>query len=522
MQDPEFPKGAPQLAQASNPRLPACIFPRPHYYGGVAASSPETPLSNTIDASNTTADTPPLGSAPPSEFTDSARSRGGLLKVLGVWFGIAAAVGNTIAAGIVRAPGDIAQWLPNVYLFFGVWIVGGLYALVGASSMAELGAAIPRSGGQYNFSRRAIGDYAGFIVGWSDWLSTCGTAAAVAIVIAEYSGSLFPTLSGHVQPIAVAVIVGFFILQWRGIRWGKSTQLITAAMKTIAFVIVVAAGFLLGSRAHDAGIAATAAAASSAAKPALRSGWPLAIAVTLALQAVLYSIDGWDGIVYFGEEVRNPGRDVPRAIFGSVFSIMGIYLLINAAVLYVLPLNQIAGNNFSLGTAANHIFGHYGDPIIRSIMIISLLSCMNANQLFCSRTLYAVSCDGLFFRRAAKVNAGGTPAFALFLSTLIGVAFVLFPFERVIAMLSFFFVANYTLSYASLFVLRRKEPQMPRPYRAWGYPYTTTIALAGSILFLIGSIATDRDNAPLALFMLLASYPVYRAIKYAATRTAIS
>jgi APA family basic amino acid/polyamine antiporter len=235
----------------------------------------------------------------------------------------------------------------------------------------------------------------------------------------------------------------------------------------------------------------------------------------LALQAVVYTIDGWDGIIYFGEEVRNPGREIPRAIFGSVFSIMGIYLLINAAVLYVLPLNQIAGNNFSLGTAADRIFGHLGDPVIRSIMVVSLLSCINANQLFCSRTLYAMSCDGLFFRQAAKVNAGGTPTVALLLSTIVGVLFVLGPFERVIAMLSFFFVANYTLSYASLFVLRKKEPEMPRPYKAWGYPYTTTIALTGSILFLIGSIATDRQNAPLALLLLVASYPVYRAMKYA-------
>ena len=123
---------------------------------------------------------------------------------------------------------------------------------------------------------------------------------------------------------------------------------------------------------------------------------------------------------------------------------MGIYLLINAAVLFVLPLNQVAGNTFSLGTAADRIFGHLGDPIIRSIMVISLLSCMNANQLFCSRTLYAMSLDGLFFRQAAKVNTGGTPAFALFLSTIVAVVFVLGPFERVIAMLSFFFVANYT------------------------------------------------------------------------------
>jgi APA family basic amino acid/polyamine antiporter len=149
-------------------------------------------------------------------------------------------------------------------------------------------------------------------------------------------------------------------------------------------------------------------------------------------------------------------------------------------------------------------------------MIVPLLSCINACQMFCTRILYAMSADHLFFKRAARVNAGGTPVTALFLSTVVAVIFVLGTFERVIAMLSFFFVANYTLTYASLFILRRKQPDMPRPYRAWGYPYTTAIALIGSILFLIGSIATDRDNAPLALIMLVLSYPVYRAMKYAA------
>jgi APA family basic amino acid/polyamine antiporter len=426
-----------------------------------------------------------------------------------MWFGISAAVGNTIAAGIVRAPGDIAQWLPNVYLFFGVWIIGGLYALSGASSMAELGAAIPRSGGQYNFSRRALGDYAGFVVGWSDWLSTCGTAAAVAMVIAEYSGALIPLLNGHVQLIAVLVIVGFFLLQWRGIKWGRGTQLATAAIKTSAFLVIVIACFAFGGQARSAS------ALSVTTLPALKSGWPLVVAIMLGLQAVFYSIDGWDGVIYFGEEVRNPGRDIPRAIFGSIATIMGIYLLINAAVLYVLPMSQIAGNIFSLGTATEQVFGHYGDLIIRSIMVVSLLSCLNANQLFCSRTLYAMSVDGLFFRPVARVNKGGTPTLSLFLSTIVGVLFVLGSFERVIAMLSFFFVANYTLSYTSLFVLRKKKPQMERPYRAWGYPWTTASALLGSVLFLLASIVTDRHNAPLALGMLILSYPVFRVLKRA-------
>src|SRR6266852_440805 len=493
---------------------------------------PETlQLLNPSDLSSTPS--APASSGTLDSIAFAVHRRGRLLKVLGMWFGISAAVGNTIAAGIVRAPGDIAQWLPNIYLFFGVWVVGGLYALSGASSMAELGAAIPRSGGQYNFSRRALGEYAGFIIGWSDWLSTCGTAAAVAIVIGEYSGELLAPLAGHVKMIAVVIIVGFFVLQWRGIKWGSGTQLLTAGIKTLAFVIVVAACFMWG------GHAGAAVSASSTSAPPLPTGWPLALAILFGLQAVFYTIDGWDGIIYFGEEVRNPGRDIPRAIFGSVATIMGIYLLINAAVLYVLQMSQIVGNTFSLGTAAERIFGPYGDTIIRSIMVISLLSCLNANQLFCSRTLYAMSCDGLFFRSVSRVNLGGTPTLSLLLSTIVGVLFVLIstlklaglsPFDLVIDMLSFFFVANYTLSYASLFVLRKKEPEMERPYRAWGYPWTTGIALLASALFLIASITPDLKTAlttgrvwppspaMLALLILLLSYPVFRLLQWVTHR----
>src|SRR5947208_280526 len=423
-----------------------------------------------------------------------------------MWFGMSAAIGNTIAAGIVYTPGDVAKQLPNAWLFLSIWILGGLYALCGASSMAELGAAIPRSGGQYNFSRRALGDYAGFIVGWSDWLSTCGTAAAVAIVISDYSGHLFAILSGHVQSLCVAIIVGFGVLQWRGIRWGSGAQLLTAGLKTGAFVILVAAAFLMGGAAHKA------AAQSTVAMP-LPVGWPLAIAIMLGLQAVIYTVDGWDGVIYFGEEVRDPGRNVPRAIFGSVLSIIGIYLLLNLIALYIVPINQIAGDTFVLGTVANRVFGSLGDPIIRSIMVISMLSCLNANQLFCSRTLYSMSADGLFFRQATKVNPGGTPTIALLLSTMAGIIFVIWPFQRVIAMLSFFFVANYALSYTSVFALRKREPELRRPYRAWGYPWLTGVALVASVLFLIGSILTDQKNAPLALGMLVLSYPVFRVLQ---------
>src|SRR5215208_3922991 len=145
------------------------------------------------------------------------KTHGHLLRVLGVGFGLAVIIGNTIGAGIFRTPGNIAEQLPHPWLFLGVWIIGGCYALLGAISLAELGAMIPRSGGQYVFARYAMGEYAGFIVGWSDWISSCGSTAAVALVIGTFSGALFPALNGYTKTVATAVAITFAFLQWRGI-----------------------------------------------------------------------------------------------------------------------------------------------------------------------------------------------------------------------------------------------------------------------------------------------------------------
>jgi APA family basic amino acid/polyamine antiporter len=336
-------------------------------------------------------------------------------------------------------------------------------------------------------------------------------------VVGEYTTAFVPALDPQLRAIlikvlSVAILVFFAVLQWRGVKWGSGAQLLTSALKTAALVVLIFFCFLLGGHLRTA-------AEPAHPPPALLTGWPLLVGFLVSLQAVIYTVDGWDGVIYFGEEVRNPGRVVPRAIFGSVLSVLAIYLLLNAAVLYVLPIGEISGNIFALGAAANRVFGWLGDPIIRSIMIVSLLSCINACQMFATRVVYAMSCDRLFFWQASRVNAGGTPVLALLLSTAVGITFVLGSFERVIAMLSFFFVANYTLSYTSLFVLRRREPQLPRPYRAWGYPWTTGAALMASAVFLGGSLWADRSNAPLAFALLIVSYPVYLILRWVSRRT---
>jgi len=447
------------------------------------------------------------------------KQKGKLLQVLGIGFGIAVAVGNTISAGIVRTPGDIAARLPNHWLFFSVWFGGAFYALVSAFQLAELGSAIPKSGGQYNFSRRAIGDFAGFVVGWSDWLSTCGTTGAVGIVIGEYMAHLFPAMDGalKIKITAVSVIILFALLQWKSISMGSKVQNVTTVMKGLAFFAIVVACFTLGGHLrHAAGATPLAQAAAPVAIPI---GAALITALLFGVQATIYTYDGWDGVIYFGDEIKNPGYLVPRAIFASLFSIVLIYLLVNAAVLYVLPMSEIAGNNFSLGLAAQRVFGHHGDFIFRSIMVLALFSSLNALHLMGARVIYAMSRDGLFFRAVSRVNKGGTPTIGLLLSAIVGVAFAVFSFERVIAMLAFFFVTNYLLSFTSLFLLRRNAPALPRPYRAWGYPWTTALALLGSLGFLVEAVREDPTNSYLTLIALACSYPAYRILKMVSHRS---
>jgi basic amino acid/polyamine antiporter, APA family len=433
------------------------------------------------------------------------KSHGHLLRVLGLGFGLAVIIGNTIGAGIFRSPGEIAEHLPNIWLFLAIWIVAGLYALLGAITMAELGAMLPKSGGMYVFARYALGEYAGFIVGWTDWLSTCGSAAAISIVIGSFTTALFPTLGGTrgILIIASLITVFFALLQWRGIILGSTAQNVTSLMKAFAFLILIGAALIWGS---GGGFAEPKA-------PIVSAG--LVAAIVLSLQAAIYTYDGWYGIVYFSEEVTNPGKDIPRSMIGGVISVIVIYVLVNVALLYVLPMSQLVGKEFAAGEAAKVLFGRYGDPIFRWLTILSMLSAVNACHLMNTRVLFAMARDRLFLKRAAVVNEGGTPTLSLFIHVLGALVFIIFgqTFEQVIAVVAFFFVANYSLSFISVFVLRRREPEKERPYRAWGYPWTTALVLAGSVLFLAGAIASQTRNSLYALIILAVSYPVFRVIK---------
>ncbi len=430
--------------------------------------------------------------------TRTQPEEGSALRVLGLAFGLAVTVGETIGVGIFRAPGMVAGHLDRFWPVVAVWVAGGVFGLLGVNALAELGTLMPRSGGPYVFVRRALGEYPGFVVGWSDWLRACGTTAAVAIVIGEYTGLLIARLSGDGPMVAIIAILLFTVLQWRGVRSGARTQIVTSVIKVVALAVLAGACFFAGNRNVT----------TSALE--LDSGASLMSGFVFALGAVIVTYDGWSSPVYFAGETRDPGRVIPRAMFGGLLLVIVCYLILNVAFLRVVPLGTMAGQKLAAGVVAEQIFGPSGHTILRWVSIAALLSAVSSNLLLAPRVLRAMSADGLFSRHAADLNPGGTPTVALFLSSGLAVLFVLSgTFEQVLAVLVFFFVGTYALSFLSLFVLRRTSPDSERPWRAWGHPWTTLLALIGACSYLAAAMMHDVMSAMVAAFLLAVSVPVF-------------
>lgn len=431
----------------------------------------------------------------------TAAPQRGLHKVLGVAFGVAIIVGGTIGSGILRTPGDVAAALPNPTVFLLVWLAGGLYALGGAMTMAELGVLIPKSGGQYVFARRALGEYPGFVIGYTDWISVCASCAAGSIAIGELIGQLIPSLASAQTAVAVAVSLVFVGVHWIGVKTSDKTQQLLSLVKTLALVAVAVACFT-GPRA-----VADPAATTPIVFPA---GMALFSAVILSFQSVLYTYDGWNGLIYFGGEVKDPAREVPKAMAGGVIAVTLVYLILTGAFLYTLGISGLAGEKFAAAAAAKAVFGATGERVVSVVMVLSLLGALSSYILQSSRVPYAMAVDGLMPARLTTTNAGGSPTLALALSALIAIGLIATgTFGTVVALAAFFYVLQYAVTFTSLFVLRRDEPDLPRPYKAWGYPVVPAIVLIGALAFIAGSYITDTENAMKSTWILAASLPIY-------------
>ncbi len=428
----------------------------------------------------------------------------GLHRVLGMAFGLAIAVGTAVGGGIVRTPGEVAAALPSTALFMTAWVFGGINALLGANMFSELGAMMPRAGGPFVYARRAFGDGIAFFVGYTDWITWCLGGAVLTMIVGEYMGALFPPLADHAMAVNFFALGALAAVQWAGVRSSGWAQEITTVLKAAALLALVIAAFVLP---HDA---------VPAVHGVVPTGIPLILAFGIAMQGVIFTYESYYTVIYCGEEMLDPGREIPRSMFRGVWLIIAIYLLVNIACLAVLPVGSIAGDPFVGGTVARILFGAKGDTIIRLIMIISVLGTVNAILMATPRILLAMSRDGLFPHQAARVNVGGTPHVALAVSLLVIAGFLLTgSFTVVLGLSALFIVVKYSCCFAALFALRRREPGTPRPYRAWGYPLVPGLALAIAIALLIGISAGDPRGAAIVVALLVASWPLALVVRRA-------
>jgi basic amino acid/polyamine antiporter, APA family len=424
-------------------------------------------------------------------ITDARPRAGHLRRLLGLGFGLAVIIGSTIGVGILRTPGLVAGHLHSASAILVLWLVGGLYTLLGSVCLAELGTALPQAGGYYAYARRGFGDWVGFGVGWTDWLTYCTVLAYVSIGLAEFSGVLVPALAGWVRPVAVVTLLAMVALQWAGLKVSARFQEATTAVKFIAFLGLVVAALTVGRN-------------PARSLPSAADAHGLTFTgVILALQAVVIAYGGWQSALYFTEEDRDPSRHLPRAMIGGLVAVIAVYLLVNLALLDVLTIPQLAKSTLPGADAAAHLAGAWGKQIITVLSVISLLPLLNAILMIGTRILFAMGRDGLVSPRTASVNPGGTPGVATLVTT--GVAVLLIAsgtFQSLIALASVFLAANYCVSCLALVVLRRREPGLARPFRAWGYPWSAAVVVVGAAVFLAGVLINDTASAVKAMGLL--------------------
>ncbi|MDP5121984.1 MAG: APC family permease [Spirosomaceae bacterium] len=430
-----------------------------------------------------------------------------LLKLLGVGFGIAVTVGGTIGTGILRKPGPIAEQLGDPWLIMGIWVAVSIYAVLGVMCAIELGVSMPQAGAWYVYARRAFGNYFGFLTGITSWLGTVAALGFGAYTMSEYIALLLPQVNEYLRLTAISILIllmGFHLL---GTKSGGRSQEIMSFLKAIGLLAFVLICFIYGSDVPQSQVVETTRNVQKSA---------LILSIITALQAVFYTFDGWHTAAYFAEENTDPAKNLPKSMMGGVLLIVFIYLLVNAAILYVLPMDQLANSKLAAADAILLLFGEQSAKIVTLFLMLSILGMVNAQTMFAPRVIYGMSRDGLFLKAAQKVNKGGTPSVAMPLTIICSILLIMSG-KDTCAILSdiatFFFVMSYAAGFASVVQIRKIEPNLPRPYKIWGFPYVPIGLLIVSLLFLIGAVVNDLNSSKFALIFLAISYPLYLGVK---------
>jgi APA family basic amino acid/polyamine antiporter len=430
-----------------------------------------------------------------------------LLRVLGVVFGLALGVGAAIGVGILRVPTLVAAQLHDPLWISLAWLLVACFILIEANTLAELSTMLPEAGGFYVFARHAFGEFAGFVIGWTDWALHVAVIAFIGVTFADFLPQLWPSSARVQSALAPASIAVFAVLHLKGVRAGQRAQIVLSLIKVTGFLLIIGAGLFAGRTVPEPGGA-----------PASPQGPIDFVTLLLAFAASFLLIQetfgGYPNALYFSEENTKPEKSMPRAIFGSALVVALVYLSCVGVLLYTLGTEGLARSVLPLADVAGVALGDAARTAVVVVVLFSVLGLLNAHVMFVPRILFALARDGSFAQVGSHVNAGGTPAAALLITAGASVVLaVTNTFEQLFFLTSFLGLIISAASNLALLVLRRKEPALARPYRAKAYPLLPVIAFAiPCTVALLAPFANPR-SAAIGVVTILLAYPVFRLIR---------
>jgi APA family basic amino acid/polyamine antiporter len=424
-----------------------------------------------------------------------------LLRALGAWETASIAVGIMIGTAIFIVPADVTRAVGSPSAALMVWTVGGLLSLFGALSFAEMAAMMPQAGGQYVYLREAYGPLTSFLCGWSFFLAAQGGGISVlAVGFAEYMGEFLPLQPWQQKLAAAASIILFTIINYRGVKEGGRVQSLLTGIKVGAIVALILLGFVL--------VHGTPAGRGTIQVP---SGAGFVAAFGVALVGVLWAFEGWNACTFASGEVKNPQRDLPRALILGTIGVIGLYVALNLVYYRVLSVQEVAESKRVGADAAVRIFGRSGSLFVSLLIIISTLGSLNGSILAAPRVYYAMAKDGLFFRWCAEIHPKfHTPHWALAVQCVWAVLLVVMgTYNQLFTYVVFAAWIFYALTGYAVIVLRRKLPDAPRPYRVMGYPWVPIAFVLASAWFLVNTLFEKPIESGLGVVMVLLGVPVY-------------
>jgi APA family basic amino acid/polyamine antiporter len=433
---------------------------------------------------------------------------GELPRRLGLWSAIAVVAGITIGSGIFRTPASVTNRLPGPLPLFIVWTAGGIVALCGAVTLAEVAAAFPDTGGIFVFIRRSWGRLPAFLFGWAELaIIRAAAVGAIATTFAEYLLRVLgydPTIApydGWVHYVAAAAIAVIAGLNYVGVRWGSLVQNVTTLAKFVGLLFIVVAAIVIG-------LPRTGGHFTPAAPPGSFSIAPFG----LALVSVLWAFDGWADLSFVAGEVKDPRRNIPRALIGGTLAVIVVYVAVNLAYLSVIPVDQLRHSKLIAADVAQQLVGTWGVVLIGIAVVLSTFGTLNGSLLTAPRIFFAMADDGMFFRPVAAVHPKfKTPYVAIALCAALGVVFVLLrTFEQLVDTFVLAIVPFYALAVASVFPLRRSAAFDP-PYRVPLYPIVPALFVLATLYVLVNALADPVSRWPTAAVfgVTLLGIPVY-------------